>query len=161
VTLDLVMRAREANPDARIIAEVADPANNARVKKAGANNVMAPMPNLPNIMARTILAPGIESVVLDLCDSGAEEVVRYNVATGGLWGEMQCKLILAGAGTPVSFEDKNGDVASHAKATQRVETNAIFMVVPKGQIKTDEEIRAILDRPLPAAAQPTADRPAA
>lgn len=151
VTFDLVSRAREQNPNARIIAEVVESKNFARIKKAGANNVLAPMHNNPNVLSRTILAPGTEQVLSDIADSGNEEMVRYDIQAKGRWIDIQMALGYGDVGTVISYEDASGDVISHQHPFAEVETAALLVLVRKGNDLPVAEVQRRLNNGLNAA----------
>ena len=146
ITFDLVSRVREANPTATIIAEATTDENRKRLKALGADQVMRPMRTYPEMMVRSILAPGAETVIEDLFDSRGEEVTRYNVSLKGTWADVASRLITSDIGLPLAYVSNDGEVVSNARPDAEVDGKAVLVVVREGNTKTDKEVQGLLNR---------------
>jgi voltage-gated potassium channel len=147
VTFDLVSRTREENPNAQIIAEAVNDSNEQRLKAIGADHVIRPIRVYPEMVVRTMLAPGSEEVIKDVFDSEGEEVTRYDADISGTWGEVQTKLIMADVGTPLAFINKDGQIIANASPQEPIENGSgVFAIVREGNHKTPQEILQILQQ---------------
>ena len=137
-------RVKEENPNALIIAEMVADENRERLLKAGAHHVVRPIRSYPELLVRTILAPGAEQIIEDLFDSHGEECLKYSVPIKGKWADIAKKLIDHDVGTPLAYANQNGEVVSNAHPAQEVEASAIYVIVREGNEKTDDEIHHLL-----------------
>lgn len=144
VTFDLVMRAREANPNATVIAEAVSDENRKRLLNAGANHVIRPIRSYPELVVRTILAPGTEFVIEEIFNAAGEECVRYDVPLKGKWADVAVNCIKADIGTPLAYVDMSGRVISNANPNKEIEGKAIIALVREGNLKNQDEILATL-----------------
>lgn len=145
VTYDLVSRVREYNPHAIIIAEIVDDRNKNRIKAVGANHIIRPLRAYPEMVVRTILAPGTECVIEELFDSEGEEVARYDVALNGKWGEIQARFILEDVGTPLAYVAADGQVILNQKPDAQInDGKAVFVVMREGNYKSPQDITKAL-----------------
>lgn len=153
VTFDLISRARQHNPTATIIAEAVQEGNKQRFLAAGATSVIRPIRSYPELLVRSILAPGSEQIVEDMFDSDGEEVVRYDGPVKGKWGELQIEFIKANLGTPLGYVQHDGHVVSNASATEEVDGKAVMVLAREDNVNRHDQVSEILKR-TSAAAQP-------
>lgn len=144
LNFDIVSRVKEVNPNALIIAETVSDENRARLLKAGAHHVVRPIRSYPELLVRTILAPGAEQIIEDLFDTHGEECLKYSVSIKGKWSDIAKKIIDHDIGTLLAYANQNGEVISNAHPSDNVEGNAIYVIVREGNAKTDDEIRHLL-----------------
>ncbi len=140
IVFDLVARAREINPSARIIAEAIDPENKSRLMKVGADHVIRPIRSYPEMLLRTITAPGAEEVIENLFDVDGEECVRYDVDLRGEWGQIQANMIVGDIGTPLAYLSDDGKVVTNQRPGETVSLRAVFVVAREGNIKKSSEV---------------------
>jgi voltage-gated potassium channel len=149
-TFDLIARAREANPAATIIAEVVTEENDRRMLAIGADHVIRPVRAYPAMLARTILAPGAETVIDDIFSAGGTEIVRYDVPLKGLWNEIAGAVINADIGMPLSYIDRAGKVVSNVRPESPIDSQGIFVVAREGNVLTSEKVLKSLAASNPA-----------
>lgn len=145
ITFDLVSKAREANPSALIIAEAVEDSNKERLTKVGADHVIRPIRSYPELLIRTMLAPGTEQVIEDLFDSDGEETVRYDLDIEGTWGQIAGQTIMSDIGTPLAYIATNGDVISNAHPGSYIEAKALIVLAREGNIKQANEVATLLE----------------
>lgn len=150
VTFDLVSRAREANPRATIIAEAVLDENRKRILGIGADHVIRPMRSYPEMLIRTILAPGSEAVIEDLFNADGEECVRYDIPLKGTWGEVATRLITQDVGVPLAYIDANGKPVANGRPGDQIEAKAVFVIAREGNVKTSADVLKLM-QPLAAA----------
>lgn len=144
ITFEMIDRLREQGFKGRIIAEAVRDENRARLKRAGANNVLRPIRSYPELLMRSILAPGSEQVIEKLFDSHSEECIRYIANVQITWLEVIQKLASHDIGLPIAYEDKNGEIFSNPPVHSTVDAAAFFVIVREGNIRPDEEIVRLL-----------------
>lgn len=144
INFELVDRLREMGVVARIIVEVAQDENRARLKKVGADSVLRPIRTYPELLIRSILAPGSEKVIETLFDSFGQECIKYELEIEAKWGAIVQKLILKDLGTPIAYEDMAGEVISNPSSERTVSAKAIFVIVREGNVKKSKEVEKML-----------------
>lgn len=144
INFELTDRLRELGIKCHIIAEVVKDSNRARLKKAGANNVLRPIRAYPELLMRAIIAPGSEQVIETIFDSFGEECVRYDVNVSCRWLDVVYKLAEKDLGLPVAYEDVDGTIFNTPSSAKRINARAIFVIVHEGHVKNSQTIEEIL-----------------
>lgn len=145
VNFDIVTRVRERNPTALIVAEAILDENRDRLIKAGANHVVRPIRSYPEMLVRTLLAPGTEQIIEDLFDSDGEECVRYEVSVSGTWREIASAMVHEDIGIPLGYADKTGKVRTNPEPSTRIDTTAVYAIVREGNNKSQAQVLKILN----------------
>ncbi|MCH2547162.1 MAG: potassium channel family protein [Alphaproteobacteria bacterium] len=144
ITFDLIDRLREMGYTNRIIAEAVRDENRGRLKKAGANNVLRPIRSYPELLMRSILAPGSEQVIEKLFDSFGEECIRYDANFTMQWLEVINRLAKNDYGLPIAYENAEQEIITNPSAKTIVTATAIFVIVNEGKICLHSEIQHAL-----------------
>lgn len=144
IHFDLVDRLREMGVESRIIVETVKDENRQRLKKAGANNILRPIRSYPELLARSIVAPGSEQILESLFDNLGVQCVRYNIKIKVKWSLVIEKLTKNHIGLPIAYEDENHKVVTNPISDQVVKSNAIFIISNEGKIKTDKKVQEII-----------------
>ncbi|NQX79378.1 MAG: potassium channel protein [Hyphomicrobiaceae bacterium] len=144
INFELVHRLREIEVKGRIIVESVRDKNRARLKKAGANNVLRPIRAYPEMLIRAIIAPGSEQIIETLFNSYGEECIRYEVVITRSWLDIIHKFAANDLGIPIAFENGEGDVISVPSSSEVVTAIAIYAIVNEGRSRTNKEIEVIL-----------------
>jgi len=145
VNFDLVDRLRGLGVTSRIVVEVVKDENRPRMKKIGANNVLRPIRTYPELLMRSILAPGSEQVIETLFDSYGEECIRYEVNVSKKWIDIIHILASNDLGIPIAYESDTGEIVNNPSAHSEITAKGIFVIVKEGGIKTNEEINELLE----------------
>lgn len=146
ISYDITARMRLINPKAQIIVEVVEDANRDRLLAAGANHVFRPIRSYPELLIRTILAPGAEKVIEDLFDAHGEECVRYECEVTGQWGKLICQSVMNNLGTPLAYVNLQGQVISNAAPTDEVQARAFIVLVRDGLVFDQEKFVHIMEQ---------------
>ena len=146
VNFDLTHRLRELKVSCKIIAEVVYDQNRQRILDAGADHVIRPIRIYPELLVRTILAPGSEQVIEDLFNSTDEECIRYNVNCQKIWKNIVMSLVERDIGTPIAYRDPTGKIHTNPKPNKLVDAKALFVVIRCGNVHKDKYIQNILDK---------------
>ncbi len=147
INFDLVDRLRDMGVKGRIIAEAVKDTNRARLRKVGADNVLRPIRAYPELLMRSLIAPGSEQVIETLFNSSGEECVRYEVNLTCNWLTIIQTLTMQDFGLPIAYENTQGAIINNPSSKDQVSTKAIFVIVNEG-CTTDS---AVLERLLKAA----------
>lgn len=140
-----VSRARRANPNALIIAEVVHDRNKEDIYKEGADHILRPMRTYPAMLARAILAPGSEQLAEDIFSSDGTECVRYDVNLRAKWAQVACPILSADIGSPVAYVNRRNKVIAEMKGSDLIEARAIMVLARAGDIRPEHEVKAAVN----------------
>ena len=146
INFELVDRLRTMGVPARIIVEAVKDTNRDRLKKAGADNVLRPMRAYPELLARTIVAPGTEQVIETLFNPYNEECVRYDINLSMTWSEVIIRLVNADLGIPIAYESKDGKIINNPSSVSKINAQAIFVIVNHGHYLETKKVKEILTK---------------
>ncbi|MEM6602973.1 MAG: ion channel [Pseudomonadota bacterium] len=138
LNFDIIHRLREENVRARIIAEAVTDENRKRLIAAGADHVIRPVRAYPEMITRTILAPGIENVIEELFSSQGEECVRYERVYKGPWKKVMISMLEEDIGTPIAYLDHNNRVHTNPSPVTEVHTKAVFVIIREDNMIHDD-----------------------
>lgn len=144
LNFDLLHRLRDMGVKARIIVEVVFDENRARFLRSGADNVIRPIRIYPELLVRTILAPGSEQLIETILDSKREECIRYDANVQARWGDIVAWMIEQDLGVPLSYLSKEDTTVSNPSANDTVNATALFVLAKKERIQSDKAIQTIL-----------------
>ncbi|MFC1749019.1 potassium channel family protein [Pseudomonadota bacterium] len=144
ISFELVDRIRDMGFKGRILAEVVKDKNRARLIKVGADNVLRPIRSYPELLMRSILAPGAEQVIETLFNSHGEECIRYEVDYKGSWLSVIHKIADIDIGIPIAYECSSGEVINSPSSKELVDTKAIFVIVREKNIASNADVSAAL-----------------
>lgn len=148
ITFDYVSRARDANPNAEIIAESVLDENKDRLIRAGATRVIRPVRSMPELLLKAILAPGAEEAITDLLDTENEETLRYDVKIKAPWGQIAAQSILQDIGTAIGFIDAQGNTHTSFHPQAVADVHALLLLVRNGNKKQTADVQEMLKNTL-------------
>lgn len=125
---DVTRRLRDHGYRGRIVAEVAEDANRARMCDGRDDGCVRPVRGYPEILARAIVSPGAERIIEDLSTvGGAEcECVRYGFE--GQWRELCRRFMDADIGMPIGLRTRDGAIVTAPRGSEQVDAIEIFVV---------------------------------
>lgn len=142
VTLDILDRLKSFNLKAHIIAECIQDANRQRLRDHGADAVIRPVRAYPELMVRTMAAPGTEVILEDLFRHEGVHPHRYDVDFHQQqWGGLATRLITSGLGTPLGYLDESGNVITNPPSEITVTGKALFLMVYHHKIPAESEVQ--------------------
>lgn len=144
VTFDLVHRLRAMGVKARIVAEVVRPENKKRLREAGADNIIRPVRSYPELVVRSIIAPGSEQVIEELISHHGATSVRYDVAVNAAWNDVQKLFRDHDLGVLIGYVDAEGVQHLSPSSNTAGEMHGLIAVVRNGQSKSSEHIRKLV-----------------
>ncbi|RDL43264.1 metal transporter [Marinomonas piezotolerans] len=134
LVFDILHRIKETGSDAFILAEAIDDNNRERFRAAGAKAVIRPIRAYPEMLVRSLIAPGTEQVLEDLFRYQGDHTVRINVILKHVrWSDIVTTLIQKGIGTAIGYEDPTGKIVTHPASQNRVDINALIVLVGEEQ----------------------------
>ena len=143
VNLDLLNQLHEQHPSGRVIAESVLESNRERFKKQGADAVIRPIRAYPELLVRSMSAPGTEEILEDLFVHAGNHPWRYDVEfTEQPWGAMASKLLMQGLGTPLGYLDRQGTLITNPPPDACVSGKALFIMVSQDRTHQQELIVA-------------------
>lgn len=135
VTLDILDQLKDYDIHGHVIAECIQDDNRKRLRDHGANAVIRPVRAYPELMVRTMAAPGSEAILENLFTHEGDHPRRYDVEIDNqTWGELAARIILQGLGTPLGFMDHSGVVVTNPAAETLVAGKALFLMVQHDRI---------------------------
>lgn len=131
-TFDVLHRlqALDLKSDTVILAECVDDDNRQRFRQAGANIIIRPIRAYPEMLIRTLQAPGSEQIIENLFSSLGDVYLRFEVNINQvLWKEIVCQLIQHDLGTAVAYiNPETGLCETNPPANKIISTQSLFVM---------------------------------
>ncbi|BES70506.1 hypothetical protein RE428_15240 [Marinobacter nanhaiticus D15-8W] len=147
VTLDVLLQIRNRCGDRMpyTVAECVDEDNRQRTEAAGANTTLRPIRAYPEILVRSLVAPGAEKILENLFTHHDDHAMRFDVTVKDtVWADAACKLIKAGHGTLMAYVTDNGEVECHPAPDHRFDASALILMVREEAIPTEQDLKHCL-----------------
>jgi len=111
LTFDILSRIKEIGTKATIVAEVSDDINRERIKNMGADIMLRPVRAYPELIVRSLVAPGTEQVLENMFTHDDDHMVRLDVEfKDKSWADIVCRFVNAGMGVPMAIVNNNGTI---------------------------------------------------
>lgn len=134
LTFDIAHRLSESNLGHQVTVECVRDENRARFSAAGVRTVIRPVRTYPEIMVRSVVAPGSEKVLEDLFNYQNDHPHRYELILDDLtWADIVSALIRHGIGTALAYIDDNNDVICHPPTDQKIEGKGLIVLVKSAE----------------------------
>jgi voltage-gated potassium channel len=134
LTFDIAHRLSESNLGQHVTAECVRDENRERFKSLGVLTTIRPVRTYPEIMVRSVVAPGSEKVLEDLFNYQNDHPHRYEIALDDLtWADIVSALIRHDIGTALAFIDENGEVVCHPPTHKEVEGKGLIVLVKSSE----------------------------
>lgn len=147
LTFDIAHRLSESNLGQKITAECVRDENRDRFTAMGVRTVIRPVRTYPEIMVRSVVAPGSEKVLEDLFNYQNDHPHRYEIELDDLtWADIVSALIRHGIGTALAFIDENNEVVCHPPTDQEVEGRGLIVLVKSSETPDVSVVEEALDR---------------
>lgn len=139
LTFDILSRIKEIGTKATIVAEVSDDINRERMKNAGADIMIRPVRAYPELIVRSLLAPGTEFVLENMFTHDDDRMVRLDVEfTDKSWADIVCRFVNAGMGIPMAIVNDNGTIDVNPLHDTRCTGKSIITLVNETQIVSNK-----------------------
>ncbi len=130
LTFDIAHRLSEANLCHRVTVECVRDENRPRFKGVGVRTIIRPVRTYPEIMVRSVVAPGSEKVLEDLFNYQHDHPHRYEIELDDLtWADIVSALIRHGIGTALAYIDDNHEVVCHPPTDKEIEGKGLIVLV--------------------------------
>lgn len=145
ITFDVLNRINEIGTKALVTAEVVYDVNRRRMQKAGASIVLRPIRAYPELVIRSILAPGSEAVMENFFTHQDVRMTRLDVTfLNILWEDIICRFAKSGFGIPMAYIDEQG-VHTNPESKQVCSGVGLIAIVNENISLDDKQIAALLN----------------
>ncbi|GAB3487827.1 ion channel [Marinomonas epiphytica] len=144
LNFDILHRIKQLNSKAFVLAESINDTNRNRFRDAGANAVIRPVRAYPEMLVRSLIAPGTEQVLENLFRHQGDHTVRIDLKLENVsWANIVTTLIQHDVGTALGYEDTSGRIITHPNASRVISTNSLIVLVNDDQpVRTQDQIEA-------------------
>ncbi|AXS84379.1 potassium channel protein [Marinobacter sp. Arc7-DN-1] len=147
LTFDIAHRLAELNLGNHTIVECVNDDNRARFKALGIRTTIRPVRTYPEIMVRSVVAPGSEKVLEDLFNYEHDHPHRYDLKLDDLnWADIVSALVRHGIGTALAFIDADNEVVCHPSTDQVVEGKGLIVLVNSSETPDVQLVEEALAR---------------
>lgn len=130
LTLDMLDRISRSEGNPFIVVESVLDENRERFKRFGASAVVRPVRGYPELMVRSMSAPGTERVLENLFTHEDATTKRFDVTIQNQpWKSMVSKLVEANIGLPLGYVDIKDEVVTNPAGNTLVSGSALFVLV--------------------------------
>ena len=131
-TFDAIHRVRALNTSGQLTVECVRDENRKRFLEAGADVVMRPTRGYPEMMARSLISPGSETIMEDLFTHEGMVCLRRDVSLQDVvWADLVAALVRSDLGTPIAYLSTSGEII-HPVGSERVKGKAVFLLADQG-----------------------------
>jgi voltage-gated potassium channel len=145
-TIDILEHLNSIPLKAFVVAECVDDDNRKRFTRLAADTVIRPVRAYPELVVRSLVAPGTEQVMEDMFTYHGAHQNRYQVSLKGvLWKEVVCAIMQAGLGTVLAYIKASGELITAPRANEEIEAVALIIMVRQDDEPPAESITACLE----------------
>jgi len=138
-TFDVAHRLNELHVCHKAMIECVMDENRQRMKDLGVKSVLRPIRSYPEIVVRSMDAPGSEVIIEDMFTRANDHPHRYPVwLEGEPWSDVVNALIQANLGTALGYVTKEGDVIAHPNGDEHVHAQSLIILV-KTELQPEEK----------------------
>lgn len=145
LTFDIAHRLSESNLGQKVTVECVRDENRDRFTSVGVRTVIRPVRTYPEIMVRSVIAPGSEKVLEDLFNYQHDHPHRYEIELDDLnWADIVSALIRHGIGTALAYIDDNNEVVCHPPTDKEIEGKGLIVLVKSSETPDVEVVKEAL-----------------
>jgi len=146
MTFDILDRLKQAGiTHIPVIAECVDDANRQRFTRAGATITVRPIRAYPEIIVRSLIAPGSEKILENLFKHEGDHQLRFDIDINNLsWGNIVCTLMTNGFGTAMAYVGMDNEPVCNADPATLVDAKALIIMVRESRLPTQQDIASVL-----------------
>ncbi|WP_192036066.1 potassium channel family protein [Halomonas sp. YLGW01] len=147
ITLDVLTQLRDLCGDALpyTVAECVHEDSRRRLALAGASTTLRPIRAYPEMLVRSLVAPGAEKILENLFTHHDDHAMRYPVAVeDAVWSDVTCRLMAAGMGTLMAYVGDDGEIVCHPAHDHRFSATALILMVREEFVPSRAEIETCL-----------------
>lgn len=143
ITLDVLMQLQGSCGDAQpyTVAECVHEGNRRRTELAGASTTLRPIRAYPEMLVRSLVAPGAEKILENLFTHHDDHAMRYPVALqNAVWADVACRLMTEGMGTLMAYVAEDGAINCHPAHDHRFSAKALILMVREEFVPSTQDI---------------------
>jgi len=145
LTFDILHRISAIGTTAQIIAESTRDSNRKRMLEAGADIVIRPIRAYPELLVRSIVAPGTEAILENMFTHDGNHMERHNIGfQNKKWSDIICSFVPAGLGIPLAYIDNQQQVHCNPNPDIIISGNGIITLVHSDHALKPEAIQKAL-----------------
>lgn len=146
LTFDIAHRLSESNLCHHVTVECVSDENRPRFKSVGVRTILRPVRTYPEIMVRSVVAPGSEKVLEDLFNYQHDHPHRYELELDDMtWADIVSALIRHGIGTALAYIDVDNEVSCHPPTDKEIEGTGLIVLVKSSETPSVEVVEEALD----------------
>ncbi|SNB57723.1 voltage-gated potassium channel [Marinobacter sp. es.042] len=147
LTFDIAHRLTELNLGNHTIVECVNDENRGRFKALGVRTTIRPVRTYPEIMVRSVVAPGSEKVLEDLFNYEHDHPHRYDLMLDDLnWADIVSALVRHGIGTALAYIDNDNEVICHPPTNEEIEGKGLIVLVKSAETPEVSVVEEALER---------------
>ncbi|PHQ23840.1 ion transporter [Marinobacter guineae] len=147
LTFDIAHRLTELNLGNHTIVECVTDDNRGRFKALGIRTTIRPVRTYPEIMVRSVVAPGSEKVLEDMFNYEHDHPHRYDLKLDDLdWADIVSALVRHGIGTALAYIDNDNEVICHPATNKEVEGKGLIVLVKSAETPDVSVVEEALER---------------
>ncbi|WP_449287565.1 ion channel [Marinobacter sp. PE14] len=147
LTFDIAHRLTELNLGNHTIVECVNDQNRGRFKALGVRTTIRPVRTYPEIMVRSVVAPGSEKVLEDLFNYEHDHPHRYDLTLDDLnWADIVSALVRHGIGTALAYIDNDNEVICHPPTNEEIEGKGLIVLVKSAETPEVSVVEEALER---------------
>jgi len=145
LTFDILSRIKEIGTNATIVVEVSDDINRERMKNAGADIMLRPVRAYPELIVRSLIAPGTEFVLENMFTHDDDRMVRLEVEFNDQpWADIVCRFVNAGMGIPMAIVTDKGHIDVNPLHDAKCTGKSIITLVNETQLVSNKQAQDCL-----------------
>ena len=147
LTFDIAHRLTEVYLCSHTIVECVNDQNRGRFKALGVRTIIRPVRTYPEIMVRSVVAPGSEKVLEDLFNYEHDHPHRYELKLDDLnWADIVSALVRHGIGTALAYIDDDNEVICHPPTNEEIEGKGLIVLVKSADTPEVSVVEEALER---------------
>lgn len=147
LTFDIAHRLSEQNLACNTTLECVEDGNRGRFKALGIRTIIRPVRTYPEIMVRSVVAPGSEKVLEDMFNYEHDHPHRYDLKLDDLnWADIVSALIRHDIGTALAYIDNDNEIICHPSTHDEIEGSGLIVLVKSTDTPGVEVVQEALDR---------------
>lgn len=147
ITLDVLLQLKSLCQDRLpyTVAECVEEDSHQRVVQFGANTSLRPIRAYPEMLVRSLVAPGAEKILENLFTHHDDHAMRYPVElTDAVWSETVCQLMAGGMGTLMAYVTADDKVITHPAPNHRFDGKALILMVREEFVPSTQDVEQCL-----------------
>jgi voltage-gated potassium channel len=145
-TFDVCHRLWELSLGHKTIVECVDDTNRQRLKELDVRAVIRPIRSYPELVVRSMVAPGSEVVIEDMFTHANDHTVRYPVwLEGERWADVVNAIIQSNIGTPLAYVTRDGEVIMHPDGDDHVHAQSLLILVHTERASSAKDVHKAIE----------------